>query len=192
MSTSAIASPVVEFQSDNEDFFRAVSTGLLRPEKTLPCKFLYDEEGSRLFNQICELDEYYPTRTETKILRNNIWAITRAIGRGCCLVEFGSGTSAKTRLLLEHLENLASYIPIDISSAQLFDSCQKLAEDFPALEILPISADYTGVFQLPYRKTSAQKTVVFFPVQRLATSSRLKLFGFCGELLLCAVEMAVS
>ena len=163
MSTSAIASPVVDLQSDNENFLRAASIGLPQPEKTLPCKFLYDEEGSRLFNQVCELDEYYPTRTETKILRNNIWEITRAIGRGCCLVEFGSGTSAKTRLLLEHLEKLASYIPIDISSAQLFDSCQKLAEDFPALEILPISADYTGVFQLPYRDTSAQKTVAFFP-----------------------------
>jgi dimethylhistidine N-methyltransferase len=161
MSTSAIASPVVDLQSDNEDFFRAVSIGLLRPEKTLPCKFLYDAEGSRLFNQICELDEYYPTRTETKILRKNIWEITRAIGRGCRLVEFGSGTSAKTRLLLEHLDKLAGYIPIDISSAQLFDSCQKLAEDFPALEILPISADYTGLFQLP--DTSAQKTVAFFP-----------------------------
>ena len=163
MSTSAIVSPVVDLQSDNEDFFRAVSIGLLRPEKTLPCKFLYDEEGSRLFNQICELDEYYPTRTETSILRKNIREITRAIGLGCRLVEFGSGTSAKTRLLLEHFDKPASYIPIDISSAQLFDSCQKLAEDFPALEILPISADYTGSFQLPYQDIYAQKTVAFFP-----------------------------
>jgi dimethylhistidine N-methyltransferase len=163
MSSSLIASPLVDLQSDNEDFFREISIGLQQPEKTLPCKFLYDEEGSRLFNQICELDEYYPTRTETKILRNHIRKITRAIGRGCCLVEFGSGTSAKTRLLLEHLDELASYIPIDISSAQLFDSCQKLAEDFPALEILPVSADYTGSFQLPDRDTSTQKTVAFFP-----------------------------
>src|ERR1700741_1083301 len=109
MSTNAIASPVVDFQSDNEDFFRAVSIGLLRPEKTLPCKFLYDEEGSRLFNEICELDEYYPTRTETRILCDNIDEIVALMGRACRLIEFGSGTSTKTRHLLNRLPEPASY-----------------------------------------------------------------------------------
>jgi L-histidine Nalpha-methyltransferase len=163
MSTSLLPRPVVHRESDNKEFFRELSTGLLQPRKTLPCKFFYDDQGSQLFNQICDLDEYYPTRTETAILRENIGEIAEAVGPGCRLVEFGSGTSTKTRLLLEHLTDLASYTPIDISSAQLFDSCQKLGADFPALEILPISADYTNFLQLPYSETHAQKVVAFFP-----------------------------
>jgi dimethylhistidine N-methyltransferase len=163
MSTSLLPNRVVQRESANEEFFREASIGLLKPQKTLPCKFLYDDQGSELFNQICDLDEYYPTRTETAILRNNIREIAEVIGPGCRLVEFGSGTSTKTRMLLENLADLASYTPIDISSAQLFDSCEQLGMDFPALEILPIAADYTGWLQLPESETPAQKVVAFFP-----------------------------
>jgi len=163
MSTSLLPNPVVDRGSDNKEFFREVSTGLLQPQKTLPCKFLYDDQGSDLFNQICDLDEYYPTRTETAILRDNIREIAEVIGPGCRLVEFGSGTSTKTRMLLQHLTDLASYTPIDISSAQLFDSCEKLGTDFPALEILPLAADYTDSLQLPESEMPAQKVVAFFP-----------------------------
>ena len=163
MSTSLLPNPVVDRGSDNKEFFREVSIGLLQPQKTLPCKFLYDDQGSDLFNQICDLDEYYPTRTETAILRDNIREIAEVIGPACRLVEFGSGTSTKTRMLLEHLADLASYTPIDISSATLFDSCEKLGMDFPALEILPLAADYTDSLQLPESETPAQKVVAFFP-----------------------------
>jgi dimethylhistidine N-methyltransferase len=163
MSTSLLSNPVVHRGSDNKEFFREASIGLLQPQKTLPCKFLYDDQGSDLFNQICDLDEYYPTRTETAILRNHIREIAEVIGPGCRLVEFGSGTSTKTRMLPEHLADLASYTPIDISSAQLFDSCEKLGTEFPALEILPLAADYTDSLQLPESETPAQKVVAFFP-----------------------------
>jgi dimethylhistidine N-methyltransferase len=163
MSTSLLPSRVVPVESDNKEFLREAAVGLLQPQKTLPCKFLYDDQGSQLFNQICDLDEYYPTRTETAILRDNIRGIAEVIGPECRLVEFGSGTSTKTRLLLEHLDDLVSYTPIDISSGQLFDSCQKLERDFPALEILPVAADYTDPLELPELQTPAQKVVAFFP-----------------------------
>ena len=163
MSTSLLPNPVLDPGPDNKEFFREASIGLLQPQKTLPCKFLYDYQGSDLFNQICDLDEYYPTRTETAILRDNIREIAEVIGPGCRLVEFGSGTSTKTRMLLEHLAELASYTPIDISSAQLFDSCEKLEIDFPALEILPLAADYTDSLRLPETEMPAEKVVAFFP-----------------------------
>jgi dimethylhistidine N-methyltransferase len=163
MSTSLLPSPVVQVESDNKEFFREVCVGLRQPQKTLPCKFLYDDRGSHLFNEICDLPEYYPTRTETAILRDNIREIAEVIGPGSRLVEFGSGTSTKTRLLLEHLADVASYTPIDISSAQLFDSCQKLETEFPQLKILPVSADYTDPLELPDLERPAQKVVAFFP-----------------------------
>ena len=163
MSTSLLSNPVLYREPANKEFFREASIGLLQPQKTLPCKFLYDDQGADLFNQICDLDEYYPTRTETAILRDNIREIAEVIGPGCRLVEFGSGTSTKTRMLLEHLADLASYTPIDISSAQLFDSCEQLGTEFPALEILPLAADYTDSLHLPESETPAQKVVAFFP-----------------------------
>src|ERR1051326_4686703 len=92
-------------------------SGLKRNPKILPCKCFYDEHGSRLFDQICELEEYYLTRSETEILRDNIEEIAAYCGRGCLLVELGSGSSTKTRLLLDHLYCPAAYVPVDISRA---------------------------------------------------------------------------
>src|SRR5579883_2259549 len=109
-----------------EDFRRDVLAGLERPTKSLPCKYLYDEEGARLFEAICELEEYYPTRTEMAILRHNIGEMAQLCGPHCRVVELGSGSSLKTRLLLEHLEQPAVYIPIDVSRNQLLDSAARL------------------------------------------------------------------
>jgi dimethylhistidine N-methyltransferase len=142
--------------------FEAVA-GLSRPQKTLPCKFLYDEEGSRLFNEICELEEYYPTRTESQILRDNINEIARLIGSKCRLVEFGSGSSIKTRHLLAHLPSVAGYIPIDISGLQLLESAVQLASEFPGLEIDPLEADYAEISEIPDTKRKPKRTVAFFP-----------------------------
>jgi dimethylhistidine N-methyltransferase len=119
--------------------------------------------GSRLFNEICELEEYYPTRTEDQILRDNITDITRLIGPGCRLVEFGSGTSAKTRHLLHNLSDVSSYVPIDISGPQLLESVTQLSGEFPALEICPIEADYGRLSELPTATQAPIKTVAFFP-----------------------------
>jgi dimethylhistidine N-methyltransferase len=140
-----------------------VVAGLSRPEKTLPCKYLYDEEGSQLFNEICELEEYYPTRTENQILRDNISEITSLIGSECRLVEFGSGSSTKTRHLLTHLPSLCGYVPIDISGEQLNESVARLTREFPELEINPLQADFGEVSEIPETTRKARRTVAFFP-----------------------------
>src|ERR1051326_4667556 len=123
--------------------------GLKRRPKLLPSKLFYDEAGSRLFEQICELDEYYLTRTETKILRNKMAEIARLCGWGCLLVELGSGNSSKTRLLLDHLDAPAAYVPIDISRSHLARAAQALKEDYFPLPILPVCADYHHALSLP-------------------------------------------
>ena len=107
MNDTILQSPSVERLPSCESFLSEVIAGLSQTQKTLPCKFLYDEEGSRLFNEICELKEYYPTRTENQILRDNIKEIASLIGSECRLVEFGSGTSTKTRHLLTNLPSVS-------------------------------------------------------------------------------------
>src|SRR5277367_4623374 len=145
MNEATLLSPSIDQLPSCDGFLSEVVAGLSRPEKTLPCKFLYDEEGSRLFNEICELEEYYPTRTENQILRDNINEIASLIGSECRLVEFGSGSSIKTRHLLTHLPNVCGYIPIDISGPQLFESAAQLGSEFPDLEINPLEADYCEI-----------------------------------------------
>ena len=144
-------------------FLSEAVAGLSRPQKMLPCKFLYDEKGSRLFNEICELEEYYPTRTENRILRDNIKEIAGLIGSECRLVEFGSGSSTKTRQLLAQLPRMSGYVPIDISGSQLLESAAQLAGEFPGLEINPVEADFDGISEIPDTKRNPRRTVAFFP-----------------------------
>lgn len=146
-----------------DGFLSEAVAGLSQRQKKLPCKFLYDEDGSRLFNEICELEEYYPTRTENQILRDNVHEIASLIGSDCRLVEFGSGSSIKTRHLLAHLPSLCGYIPIDISEPQLLESTVRLAGEFPDLEINPLAADYDGISEIPNLKRKPRRTVAFFP-----------------------------
>jgi dimethylhistidine N-methyltransferase len=146
-----------------EDFRRDVLAGLSLQEKTLPCKYLYDERGARLFEQICELEEYYPTRTELAILKWHLREIAALPGRHCRVVELGSGSGLKTRLLLEHLDHPAAYVPVDVSRAQLFECAERLARQHPGTEVQPVCADYTNDFELPEPPARAQRTVIFFP-----------------------------
>jgi dimethylhistidine N-methyltransferase len=163
MNEAICLSPSIGRPSSRDRFLSEAVAGLSRPQKRLPCKFLYDEQGSMLFNEICELEEYYPTRTENQILRENINEIAGLIGWGCRLVEFGSGTSSKTRHLLTHLPDMSGYIPIDISGPQLLESAGQLAKEFPNLEINPIEADYGEISELPNTKQRPRRTVAFFP-----------------------------
>jgi dimethylhistidine N-methyltransferase len=144
-----------------DDFRATVLSGLRRSPKSLPCKFFYDTAGSVLFDRICGLPEYYPTRTELGIMRANIAAITAAIGRDGFLVEYGSGSSLKTRLLLQALPDLAGYAPIDISRAHLLRAARELASTFPQLALHPVCADYTQPFDLPMPGTSCRVTAYF-------------------------------
>jgi uncharacterized SAM-dependent methyltransferase len=113
-------------QNLNTEILNEIIDGLSKSQKSLPCKLFYDEKGSQLFDLICELEEYYPTRTELKIMNDNIEEISSCFCDKSILVELGSGSSVKIRLLLNHLPNIAAYVPVDISSQHLFSSIDYL------------------------------------------------------------------
>ncbi|MFT4606152.1 MAG: dimethylhistidine N-methyltransferase [Rhodothermales bacterium] len=140
-----------------------VVAGLSQSPKTLPPKLFYDEEGSRLFDAICELDEYYPTRTEIGIMRSRLGEITEAVGAGALLVEYGSGSSVKTEILLERLEEMAGYVPIDISREHLLASAKRIARRHPDLAIFPVAADYSETISGLADLTTEHRAVVYFP-----------------------------
>lgn len=152
-----------DFEPKLDTFREEVARGLRQTPKTLPCKFFYDERGSQLFDQICELPEYYPTRTESAIMCQHIIAIAKLCGPRCLLVEYGSGSSSKTRILLDHLTQPAAYVPIDIAREHLVHSAIALKVRYPKLQVLPVCADYTQRFTLPTPQTSAARVLVYFP-----------------------------
>ena len=142
-----------------------VLRGLAQPQKSIPSKYLYDAEGSRLFDRITTLDAYYPTRTERAILTEHLDAIADEIGENAVLIEYGSGSSDKTRLLLDRLTAdgaLAAYVPIDISGEHLAETAARLRRAYPGLPVLPVDADYTRPFDLPELPAGSRR-VVFFP-----------------------------
>jgi dimethylhistidine N-methyltransferase len=149
--------------SHHEDIHDEIILGLNNSQKTLPTKLFYDERGSQLFDKICELDEYYPTRTELKILDDNIEEITSYFGDDCVLVELGSGSSVKIRLLIDHLLTLAAYVPVDISSEHLVYSAECLKAYHPSLKIYPLVADYTKQFALPKINEKYKTIDAFYP-----------------------------
>jgi dimethylhistidine N-methyltransferase len=146
-----------------ESFRDAVLNGFGRTPKSIPCKFFYDARGSALFEAICRLPEYYLTRTEVAILKQNAPAIAAQIGPHSRLIEFGSGASTKARILLRALDRPAAYVPVDISREHLRDAAISLAEDFPSLPVVAVCADYTRAFPLPPLPGPSGKRVGFFP-----------------------------
>jgi dimethylhistidine N-methyltransferase len=148
--------------ADREEFRRAVLAGLTDHPRAIPPKFLYDARGSALFDEICELPEYYLTRTETEILKRHAADIASRAGPGCALIEFGSGSSVKSRLLLDAMKTLALYSPIDISRQHLDQTAAHLRRDYPDLLIEPICADYMALDTVP-RLDGAAPRLGFFP-----------------------------
>ncbi len=155
-----------------------VRDGLSGPNKELPSKLLYDERGSKLFDEITRLDEYYPTRTEMKIMEDNISEIGSLLGEGTVLVELGSGSSKKIRLLLDNIPGLAAYIPIDISAEHLQNSVNKLSGDYPELEIIPLFADYTRTIKLPDIPKPYDHISVFYPGSTIGNFQPLEAKNF--------------
>jgi len=154
---------VLDLEPVNADFLAEVMSGLSSSPRTLPCKFFYDERGADLFQEICELPEYYITRTETELLRRYVPEIAESIGPNAALIGFGTGAGIKTRMLLEHLQNPIAYIPVDISKQRLVDSAIELSHAMPALEILPVCADYLQELQFPKPLRKPDHVAVFFP-----------------------------
>lgn len=130
------------------DFGHAAIAGLSQPRKTIPARFFYDRRGSELFEEITRLPEYYPTRTETALLRAHAQDIVRLTGTGRAVVEFGSGSSAKTPILLGAIRP-AAYLPIDISGEFLAAAARALAQDHPDIRVVPIAGDFTDPIALP-------------------------------------------
>lgn len=137
--------------------------GLRMAPKQLSPVWFYDEIGSQLFERICRLPEYYLTRTELSIMHRYADDMARHIGPNAALIEPGSGSSEKTRLLLDRLQSPSSYVPIDISKDFLLQSAKTLAQDYPGLRIVPVAADFTAPFELPVQVSWAQRRVVYFP-----------------------------
>ncbi len=164
MSHSQLRSAHLTKQADDiTDDLLEILTGLSQSQKVISSKFFYDEKGSRLFDQICELPEYYLTRTEVGILRKHAVEMAVSIGQQASLIEFGSGSSLKIRILLENLDRLAAYVPVDISRDYLVMAADEIARDFPDVEVLPVAADFTYPFDLPDPVVTPVRNVVYFP-----------------------------
>lgn len=142
---------------------KEIVEGLSRAHKAISPKYFYDERGSRLFEKITELPEYYLTDAELGIMRANVDEMADLIGKTASLIEFGSGSSLKTRILLQNLDDLAAYVPVDISEEHLYGSAQLLREEFPGLDVRPVVADFTKTFSLPTPTIMPVMNVVYFP-----------------------------
>lgn len=156
----AISQPAI---SGNQEFLADVLAGLSKNPRTLPCKYFYDARGSDLFQKICELPEYYLTRTELEILNRYAGEMADALGPGIELIGLGTGAGTKTRILLEKLHAPIAYVPVDISKEQLARSTKSFRKLFPTLEILPVCADYLELVKLPAPSRKPARKVVYFP-----------------------------
>lgn len=145
------------------DEINALIAGLTQPQKSISPKYFYDETGSALFEEITGLPEYYLTRTELGIMHAHIDEMVELVGPQASLIEFGSGSSLKTRVLLEHLNDLAAYVPVDISKEHLLASQRRVRDAFPHIDVLPVVADFTHPFRLPNPGTMPARNVVYFP-----------------------------
>lgn len=152
---------VQSFQSSK--FLDDVLSGLRSNPKTLPPKLFYDARGAELFEQICDLPEYYLTRSELTILRECVGDIAKRAGPDCAVIEYGSGAGIKVRLLLDALESPRAYVPVDISREQLQEVAYDLSEEYPQITVAPVCADYTQRFELPDLPHATRRRVAFFP-----------------------------
>jgi len=157
MRTTAQAKAAIQ-----DDFATEVLNGLSRQPRSIPCRFLYDARGSELFEQITELDEYYPTRTEIGLLERHARDIASMAGEDVAIVEFGSGSSRKTEILIAALPDLAAYVAIDISPAALAEAADRLRARFPDLNVMTVTGDFNVPIDLPNSISSARK-LGFFP-----------------------------
>ena len=180
------------FPQINRELLADALAGLSQQPPTLPCKWFYDERGSQLFDAICELPEYYPTRTELALTREVVGEISAHLDGHLNLIEFGSGSSLKTRVLLKHLD-VQKYVPLDISREHLLACAAQLQGEFPDLQIEPVVADYTTQFALPDLEIGAR--VVYFPgstIGNFAPAPAIEFLGHAatrGDWLLIGVDL---
>jgi dimethylhistidine N-methyltransferase len=159
----SFGSSLLDTAPSTRRFRRDVLRGLARTPKRLPSKYFYDARGSRLFDEICLQPEYYPTRTELQIMEQSAGEMAECIGPQATLIEYGSGSSLKTRLLLDALDAPHAYLPVDISREHLQRSAEAIAVDYPDLPVQPIAADFTRDFELPEQIADIPHRTIYFP-----------------------------
>ena len=164
--------PVHDLHPEPDDLLAEVRQGLRANPKTLPCKYFYDAEGSRLFDRICELEEYYPTRTEIDILEAQAKDIANAVGEKSLVIELGSGSSTKTHVLLDALTSPAGYLPIDISREHLTNAAERIARRYPDLSVWPVCADFNQRLELPEHGLDEHPPLLFFPGSTIGNFDR--------------------
>jgi dimethylhistidine N-methyltransferase len=164
----------------DEAFRRAVVHGLSRPRKSIPCCWLYDDIGSELFERITRVDDYYPTRTETAILRRHAGDIAEFCGPEALLIEYGAGYGVKTEILLDALDRPRLYAPIDIAGDVLADTARRFRARFPRLEIFPIVADFNHDFEIQ-SGLPAGRRAAFFPGSTIGNLSRDETLAFLSR-----------
>jgi len=158
-----------------------VLRGLRAVRKTLPPKLFYDDTGASLFERICALPEYYPTRTELGILERCVGELARLAGPECALIEYGSGAGVKVRLLLDALDRPVAYVPIDIAAEQLARVAGEIAAEYPGVAVRPVRADYTRAFSLPPLPPNARR-VAFFPGSTIGNFDPAAAATFLGRI----------
>jgi dimethylhistidine N-methyltransferase len=149
-----------------------ILAGLLAEQKRIAPKYFYDERGSELFDEICALPEYYPTRTELRIMDAHAADIATLVGPQASVIEFGAGSNLKVRQLLDALEEPAAYVPVEISADYLAKQAEDLARDYPDVHIQPVFADFTQPFELPRHPVEPRRNLVFFPGSTIGNFSR--------------------
>ena len=154
-----------------------VKKGLSSKPKTLPCKYLYDKKGSDLFQKICRLPEYYLTRTETSLLVSIAGEIAELVGPGCQMIEYGSGSSEKMRIILSALTAPESFTAVDISKEHLFAATNSLSRDFPLLKVNAVTADFAKPFTIPTMIGNGLR-MGFFPGSTIGNFSHEEVVDF--------------
>ncbi len=183
--------------SESLQFLQDMQTALSQTPKSISPKYFYDQAGSALFDRICELPEYYPTRTELAILQNHAVDIAKCMGEKADIIEFGAGSLQKIRYLLKAAINPARYVPMDISGVHLHKASTALQADFSKLDVQPLVADYTKQWDLPATLPTRGKRIAFFPGSTIGNFSptQAKVFfqncaqHLCGGALLIGVDL---
>lgn len=149
-----------------------ILAGLSAAQKRISPKYFYDQRGSELFDEICALPEYYPTRTELKLMDQHLDEVARLVGPQAAVIEFGAGSNLKVRKLLDHLESPAAYVPVEISGDYLLTQAEDLARDYPDVHVQPVLADFTQPFELPRHPIEPKRNLVFFPGSTIGNFTR--------------------
>jgi dimethylhistidine N-methyltransferase len=152
---------------------KELQDGLHQNPMRIPSKYLYDKEGSRLFDEICKLEEYYPTRKEIEILKSMRSILPSLLGNNVLLIELGSGAGIKIRQLLDCAPSRVGYMPVDISREYMLDACERLREVYPSLPVFPVTTDYTHLQSFPdISHLGFSKRIVFFPGSTIGNMER--------------------